>query len=180
MPLRPAGRLAVGLALALGLPAFPATAQPLTGQNRVVATHGVWRVVVADTNRGRVCYAAGSPDSREPGGIVRGRAFLFVTTRPGDAVRDEVSVEFGFDLAGRPVVSVGEQLFELAIDGQSAWMRHVAEEARMVGAMRKAKRLAVRSVSALGEETVDSYALDGFGAALDAARRECQPAADGG
>lgn len=174
MPLRPAG---VAAALMIcGALAAPVASQPLTGQNRIVATHGAWRVVVAETNRGRVCYAAGSPRSREPDGAVRGRGFLFVTTRPGDQVRDEISVEFGFDLAGRPLVAIGEQLFELAIEGQTAWIRQPPEEARMVAAMRKARQLTIRSVSALGEETVDAYALDGFGPALDAARRECTPA----
>ncbi|WP_439575772.1 invasion associated locus B family protein [Phreatobacter sp.] len=175
MPLIRQGRLAALFAIVLASAASFATAQPLTGQNRVVATHGDWRVVVAETNRGRVCYAAGAPGSREPGGVVRGRGFLFVTTRPGDAVRDEVSVEFGFDLAGRPVVAVAEQLFDLAIEGQTAWIRQLAEEARMVVAMRKARQLAIRSVSALGEETIDSYSLVGFGPALDVARRHCTP-----
>jgi hypothetical protein len=104
---------------------------------------------------------------------VRGRGFLFVTTRPGDRVRDEVSVEFGFDLAGRPLVAIGDRLFAFSIEGQAAWIRPASEAARMVAAMHKAGQLTIRSVSALGEATVDTYSLVGFGPALDAARRAC-------
>jgi hypothetical protein len=171
MPLKP-----VGLAAALvtcGAMTAPVPGQPLTGQNDIIASHGPWRAVVAESHRGRVCYAAGSPQSREPEGVVRGRGFLFVTTRPGDRVRDEVSVEFGFDLAGQPLVAIGDRLFAFAIEGQTAWIRQASEEARMVAAMRKAGQLTIRSVSALGEATVDTYSLVGFGPALDAARRAC-------
>lgn len=52
-------------------------------------------------------------------------------------------------------------------------MRQISQEARTVVAMRKAGQLTIRSVSALGEETVDTYFLDGFGPAMDAARRAC-------
>lgn len=104
---------------------------------------------------------------------MRGRGFLFVTTRPGDRVRDEVSVEFGFDLAGQPLVAIGDRLFAFAIAGQTAWIRQASEEAQMVAAMRKVGQVTIRSVSALGEETVDTYSRVGFGPALDAARRAC-------
>lgn len=168
MPLR-ALALAAGLMLAAG----PALAEAITGTNRVVAVHADWQVVVAETNRGKVCYAAGSPRFRRPEGAVRGRAFVFVTTRPDDRVRDEVSVMFGFEAAERSRIEVGGETFALSGDAEGAWIAELEDEARLVRTMRGEAQMVLRSRSELGEDTVDTYSLKGFGDALDQARREC-------
>jgi hypothetical protein len=166
------GRLAFAAFLLLG-GAGLAGAQEITGTNRVVATYSDWRVVLADTNRGKVCYAAGSPQMRRPEGAVRGRAYIFVTTRPDDRVRDEISVMFGFEVTRRSSLDLGSETFALSGDAEGAWIADLAEETRLVAAMRRQSQMSVRSLSELGEETVDTYSLKGFGAALDHARREC-------
>jgi hypothetical protein len=153
--------------------ADPVTAQALTGRSTVIATFADWRVVIGETNRGKVCYAAGSPRLRLPQGAVRERGYLFVTTRPTDAVRDEVSVEFGFEVAARATLIVGSTAFALVTDDRGAWIKDLAEEARLVAAMRANAQLTVQAVSQLGEEGTDTYSLKGFGEALDRARREC-------
>lgn len=179
MPLtaiRPAAIRLAACVIAAGMMlagAVPAAAQALTGTNRVVATYADWRVVLAETNRGKVCYAAGSPHVREPEGAVRGPAYVFVTTRPEDRVRDEISILFGFEVTRRSDIDVGGETFGLAGDSEGAWIADLAEEARLVAAMRREARMRVRSLSELGEGTVDTYSLNGFGEALDHARREC-------
>jgi hypothetical protein len=167
-----AGRIALVASLLLA-GAGPAGTQEITGTNRVVATYADWRVVLADTNRGKVCYAAGSPRMRRPEGAVRGRAYIFVTTRPDDRVRDEVSVLFGFEAARRSSLELGAETYALSGDAQGAWIADLAEETRLVAAMRRQSGLRVHSRSELGEDTVDTYSLKGFGEALDHARREC-------
>lgn len=173
MPLR----LSVALLVLPGILA-PAIAQerPITGTNRVIARHGDWSVVIADTNRGKLCYAAGSPRFRRPEGAVRGRAFVFVTTRPSDQVRDEFAVEFGFEVASGSTLSIGDETFPLSGDMQGAWIANLADETRLVAAMRDNAQMTLRSMSQLGEETVDTYSLKGFGQALTQARRECADA----
>ena len=163
------------LALAAGLlpVAAPAFGQAITGTNRVVATHADWQVVVAETNRGKVCYASGSPRFRRPEGQVRGRAFVFVTTRPDDRVRDEISVLFGFEAARRSRIEIAGETFALAGDAEGAWIADLEDEVRLVRAMRGEAQMVLRSRSELGEETIDTYSLSGFGPALDQARREC-------
>jgi len=172
MPLRLA---AAALLLAPACAIGPASAEerPITGTNRVVARHADWSVVIADTNRGKLCYAAGSPRSRRPEGAVRGRAFVFVTTRPTDQVRDEFAVEFGFEVTSGSTLMIGDQTFPLSGDMRGAWIAHLADETRLVAAMRDNAQMTLRSMSQLGEETVDTYSLKGFGAALAQARREC-------
>jgi len=170
MPLRFA---AAFLALA-GL-AAPVLAQdrPITGTNRVIARHADWSVVIAETNRGKLCYAAGSPRLRRPEGAVRGRAFVFVTTRPSDRVRDEFAVEFGFEVTSGSTLTIGDETFPLSGDIRGAWIANLADETRLVATMRDRAQMTLRSLSQLGEETVDTYALKGFAEALAQARREC-------
>jgi invasion protein IalB len=169
MPLRPAGAL---LALAVAAGTAAADNRP-RGSADVVARHADWSVVVAETDRGKHCYAAAQPQTRRPEGAVRGRAFVFVTTRPTDKVRDEFSVEFGFEAAAGPQVTVGDETFALAGDAVGAWIRDLADETRLVAQMRSQTHMSIRSTSVLGEETVDTYSLEGFAEALARARREC-------
>lgn len=173
MPLTARRLFVLAAAGALLAGAAPAAAPALTGTNSVIATYADWRVVLAETNRGRVCYAAGSPRMRRPEGAVRGPAFVFVTTRPDDSVRDEISIMFGFEATPRSSLDVGGETFALAGDSAGAWIADLAEEARLVAAMRRQSQMRVRSLSELGEETTDTYSLKGFGEALDHARREC-------
>ena len=161
------------LSLLLASASLPACAEALVGTSRVIATFADWRVVIGDTNRGKVCYAAGSPRLRVPQGAVRERAYVFVTTRPEDSIRDEISVEFGFDVVAGATVTAGGDGFAFAGDDRGAWIKELADEARLVAAMRANAQMTVRSRSQLGEETVDTYSLKGFGEALDHARRHC-------
>lgn len=170
MPLRP---IAAGLMVLAGLGAAVAQDRPITGTNRVIARHADWSVVIAETNRGKLCYAAGSPRLRRPEGAVRGRAFVFVTTRPSDRVRDEFAVEFGFEVTSGSTLTIGDETFALSGDMQGAWIASLADETRLVAAMRDRAQMTLRSLSQLGEETVDTYALTGFAEALAQARREC-------
>jgi invasion protein IalB len=170
MPLKP---IVGGLLALAGLGDAVAQDRPITGTNRVIARHADWSVVIAETNRGKLCYAAGSPRLRRPEGAVRGRAFVFVTTRPSDRVRDEFAVEFGFEVTSGSTLTIGDETFPLSGDIRGAWIANLADETRLVAAMRDRAQMTLRSLSQLGEETVDTYALKGFAEALAQARREC-------
>lgn len=169
MPLRPAGAV---FALAIAVGAAAADTRP-RGTARIVERHADWSVVVAETDRGKHCYAAAQPRTRRPEGAVRGPAFVFVTTRPTDQVRDEFSVEFGFEVAAGAELTVGDETYPLAGDTVGAWIREIADETRLVAAMRTHPQMSLQSTSLLGERTVDTYALEGFAEALARARREC-------
>jgi hypothetical protein len=167
MPLKPIVAL-----LALAGLAAPVLAQdrPITGTNRVIARHADWSVVVAETNRGKLCYAAGSPRLRRPEGAVRGRAFVFVTTRPSDRVRDEFAVEFGFEVTSGSTLTIGDETFPLSGDIRGAWIANLADETRLVAAMRE--RAMTRAVATPARRRSIPM-LKGFAEALAQARREC-------
>ena len=55
-----------------------------------------------------------------------------------------------------------------------AWVKNAAEEAQMIEAMRKGADLVIKSESALGTKTTDTYSLKGIAQALEKVAEECK------
>jgi hypothetical protein len=55
-----------------------------------------------------------------------------------------------------------------------AWIKNVAEESRLVEAMRKGADMTVRGVSSRGTKTIDQYSLKGLTQALERVTAECK------
>ncbi|MEP9350043.1 invasion associated locus B family protein [Xanthobacter sp. KR7-225] len=144
-------------------------------QSKSVAQYGDW-VVYASTGGPKVCYAITQPKARLPEGLNRDPAFLFVSTRPSQNVKEEVSITVGFPLKEKSTVTVtvGTTKFELYTQDQGAWVRNAADEAKLVDAMRKGRDVTVVSTSSRGNETTDKYSLSGVSQALDRVAQECK------
>ena len=50
--------------------------------------------------RGSICYTLAQPKSREPASLNRDPGYAFISDRPAEGVRNEVSFIMGFDVAG--------------------------------------------------------------------------------
>ena len=66
----------------------------------LVATFGDWNVFVGEAGKGRICYTLAQPKSREPASLTRDPGYAFISDRPAEGVRNEVSFIMGFDIAG--------------------------------------------------------------------------------
>jgi invasion protein IalB len=143
-------------------------------QGSAVAQFGDWGVFTSTTPRGKVCYAASQPKTRAPGNLQRDPAFFFLTSRPGENVRNEVSLTLGFPLKGDATATIGSTSFALYTQATGAWIKNAAEEGRLVQAMRGGSQLTVRSTSGRGNVTTDTYSLNGLGQALDRVAQECR------
>lgn len=163
--------LGVFLACAMVAPAA-AQGQP---QSKSVAQFGDWSVYVS-TATPKVCYAISQPKARAPEGLKRDPAYFFVSTRPGENVKNEVTITVGFPLkeGSDATLTVGTMSLQLYTKNEGAWVRNVADEAKLVDAMRRGKDLTVVSTSLRGNPTTDKYSLSGIGQALDRAAQECK------
>ncbi len=65
----------------------------------LVGSFGDWNVFVGQAGKGRICYVLAQPKSREPAGK-REAGYAFISDRPGEGVRNEVSFIMGFEVAG--------------------------------------------------------------------------------
>lgn len=141
-----------------------------------VAQYGDWGVYASQGARTKVCYALAQPKERQPAGLNRDPGYVFIASRPGENVKNEVSVTVGFPIkeGSEAQLEVGDGKFSLYTKGDGAWVRNAAEEARLVDTLRKGRELVVKSTSMRGNVTTDRYSLGGLAQALDRVGEECR------
>jgi invasion protein IalB len=142
----------------------------------LIGQYGDWGVYVSQGQKAKVCFALTQPKERLPANLTRDPGYLFISTRPGDNVRNEFSVLVGFPLKedADPSLTVGNDTFALYARQTGVWIRNVAEEARLIEALRKGKELSMKSTSVRGNVTTDRYSLSGIAQALDRVAQECK------
>lgn len=161
-----AAALSAGLVIASVLPALAAPTS--------LGEFGAWQAFKTAGS----CYIVSQPIKREPDGLRRGPAYLFVTHRPGDSVEGEISIAFGYPLAGGngPTVTAGDSHFQMVTQEETGWMPNAEEDARAVEAFKRAWEASVTGVSRRGNETIDQYDLTGFTKAYQAISKACDGA----
>lgn len=196
----PAARtLAAALGLCLALAAADAAAkdkpsdkdaEPAAAKPALVATYGDWSVFESQAGKARICYALAQPKDRAPPELKRDPGYAFISERPAESVRNEVSFIMGFDVATpadpaeakdkkavdvAPSASIGDTTFDLLPKGPNLWVKNAAKESDLIAEMRKGAKLklVIKAASKRGNVTVDTYSLAGFGQAIDRALKEC-------
>ena len=169
------GLAAAAILAACSLSALAQT-QPVAAGPTLIGQFGDWGVYVSQNPRSKICYALSQPKDRQPANLKRDPAYFFISTRPGENVKNEVSVMVGFPMkeASEASAQIGDVAFALYPKEGSAWVRNIAEEARLVDALRKGKDAVVKSTSARGNVTTDRYSLSGIAQALDRVAQECR------
>lgn len=161
-------------------PAAAASAAAAGGAAKpnLIATNGDWETYQAQGAKGKICYALSRPKDRQPGNLTRDPGYIFISTRPGEGVRGEISIIMGFPLkenATNASAAIGSTTFGLVAKGTNAWVKNAAEESQLIDAMRKGARskLIVKAPSVKGNVTTDTYSLAGLAQALDRVNKEC-------
>ena len=157
--------------------AKPAKSDP-TEQAVLLGQFGDWGAYKATPGGKKVCFALSKPTAAEtePAGRKRDPSYAFVSTRSAEKVKNEVSVIVGYTQKSGvdAAATIGSANYVMYTQNDGAWVKNAAEEAQMVDAMRKGSDLVVKSVSALGTKTTDTYSLKGLGQALDKVTEECK------
>lgn len=145
------------------------------GGAALLASYGDWGVYTAQSGRSKICYALSQPKDRQPKNLSRDPAYLFVSFRPAENVKNEVAVVLGFAAKenGPSTAAVGNTSYALLTKATNAWLKNPAEEGQAIATMSKGQSLLVKAQSARGNQLTDRYSLNGFGPALDRARKEC-------
>ncbi len=157
--------------------AQPAAANPAAGAT-LLGQFGDWGAYTASPGGKKVCFALGKPNASatNPPNRPRDPAFLFVSTRPAEKVKEEVSVIIGypFKAGSEAAVQVGSANFALYTQNDGAWIKNAAEEARMVETMKKGADAVVKGESGRGTKTTDTFSLKGLDQALTRVAQECK------
>lgn len=164
----------ISLALFL-IPLAPDVSAAQQAGQQLLGQFQDWSAYTAKSGSGKVCFVISQPKSRAPDGLNRDPAYFFISTRPADNVRNEVSVQFGFPTreGSSADLSVGPASFSLIAQNGRAWTNG-SDDARIVSAMRAGADMTIKSTSTRGNVTTDTYSLSGVTAAIDRAAQECR------
>ena len=164
----------------------------------LVASYGDWSVFQSQAGKSHICYTLAQPKERAPADLKRDPAYAFISERPSERVRNEVSFIMGFEVGAAPppadpkdkkkadakdkksksdpispTAVIGDAEFELLPKGNNVWVKNAAQESQLIDEMRKGAKLTVKAASKKGNVTIDSYSLAGFSQAIDRALKDC-------
>ena len=133
-----------------------------------------WESFVAETDKGKICFAQSLPTKRAPAAIKRNQSKLFVTFRPSENIKDEVSLTSGHDFKTSSVTaSSGKRRYSFFSQKEFAWLLDDQEEKKFIKLMKRATDLIVKARTTNGAETTDHYSMMGFTKAYNTAKKTC-------
>lgn len=178
-PAKPVAAKPAAAKPAAGKPAAAGAAVAAAGAAAAQAAQldmqGSWGAYASQQGKARVCYALAQPSDRLPKNLNRDPAYLFVSIRPAEKVRGEVSVVLGFSAKdGAPAQAVVDgKAFDLVTKDGKAWVRDPAQEGQVVAAFQAGTDLQIKTSSARGNALTDVYSLAGFTRIWERAQKEC-------
>ena len=159
------------------------TTDPLTAaaggvKPTLLGQYGDWGVYTASPGGKKICFTIAKPASSEttPPGKTRNPSYMFISSRPGEKVTDEVSIIIGYPFKPNTeaTVAVGNASFALYTQQDGAWIKNAAEEAHLIEAMRSGENAVIKGTSAKGTHSTDVFSLKGLAEALDRSGKDCK------
>ena len=107
-----------------------------------------WESFVLLQDGNKVCFAQSIPVVRAPKKLKRDPSRLFVSFRPTENIKNEVSVTNGYEFKLKAPVTAksGKKSYDLFSKGRFAWVVNNEDESKLIVTMKKASRLDRKSV----------------------------------
>ena len=134
-----------------------------------------WESFVLLQDGNKICFAQSIPVVRAPKKSKRDPSRLFVSFRPTENIKNEISVTNGYEFKLKSPVAAksGKKAYDLFSKGKFAWVVDGEDEKKLISTMKKASRLMIIGNSEKGEQTTDHYSMMGFTKAYSAAKKSC-------
>ena len=135
-----------------------------------------WESFVLLQDGNKTCFAQSIPVVRAPKKLKREPSRLFVSFRPEENIKNEISVTNGYEFKQKAPISAksGKKTFDLfSKGGRFAWVVDNGDEARLIVTMKKASRLMIIGNTDKGDQTTDHYSMMGFTKAYNTAKKSC-------
>ena len=146
-----------------------------TEELKEIGKYKDWQTMVLVEPTGTVCFAQSSPVLQAPKSNKRD-ARLFVTFRPSEKIKDEISASPGYEFNKKNSVTAvsGKNKIKFDIIQQGfAWIADNKIEKKMIKVMKKGSRIMITGYNEKGSQTIDHYSLLGFTKAYNAAKSAC-------
>ena len=133
-----------------------------------------WESFTVEGEKGKICFAQSVPTKRAPAAIKREKSKIFVTFRPLENIKDEISLTSGHDYKSSTVTaSSGKRRYSFFSQKDFAWLLDDQEEQKFIKLMKKATDVIVKARTTNGAETTDHYSMMGFTKAYNTAKKTC-------
>ena len=134
-----------------------------------------WESFILSQEENKICFAQSIPVVRAPKKLKRDPSRLFISFRPTENIKNEVSVTNGYDFKLKAPVTAksGKKSYDLFSKGQFAWVVDNKDEQKLIVTMKKASRLMIVGNSQKGSQTTDHYSMMGFTKAYNSAKKSC-------
>ena len=134
-----------------------------------------WESFVLSKEGNKICFAQSIPVVRAPKKIKRDPSRLFVSFRPNENIKNEISVTNGYEFKLKTPVAAksGKKSYDLFSKGRFAWVVDNEDEAKLIVTMKKASRLMIIGNTDKGDQTTDHYSMMGFTKAYNSAKKNC-------
>ena len=134
-----------------------------------------WESFTLSQEGNKICFAQSTPVVRAPKKLIRDPSRLFVSFRPAENIKNEVSVTNGYEFKPKAPVAAksGKKSYDLFSKGRFAWVVDNEDEAKLIVTMKKASRLMIIGNNDKGDQTTDHYSMMGFTKAYKTAKKSC-------
>ena len=134
-----------------------------------------WESFVLSQEGSKICFAQSKPVIRAPKKLKREPSRLFVSFRPSENIKNEISVTNGYEFKPKAPVEAksGKKSYDLFSKGRFAWVVDNKDEAKLIVTMKKASRLMIIGNTDKGDQTTDHYSMMGFTKAYNTAKKSC-------
>ena len=133
-----------------------------------------WESFSVETEKGKICFAQTVPTKRAPSSIKREDSRLFVSFRPGEKIKDEISITSGHPYKASTVeAKSGKSSYTFFSQDDFAWLLDSKEEQKFIKLMKRATNLIIKARTTNGAETTDHYSMMGFTKAYNTAKKTC-------
>jgi hypothetical protein len=152
-------RRAIALLSLLAFSALPATAQSV----RSLGDYRDWSAYSATEGTGPVCFALSKPKDVTPTPDGYTEAFLYLTHRPSEAVRNEINLVAGFTFAPDTpaTLSISGTSYDLFTEGDAAWLLNPGQNDDLAGTIRAGTTLTIEGTTSMGIRVVETFCSTG-------------------
>ena len=134
-----------------------------------------WETIVVTDGSKKLCFAQSKPVLQSPKKNPR-EARLFISLRPSDKIKDEVSITSGYQYNTQNSITAKSGKNKIKFDVKKenfAWIGDTGLERKMVNVMKKGSRIMITGYNQSGSQTIDHYSLMGFTKAYNTAKKSC-------
>ena len=134
-----------------------------------------WESFVLSQDGNKTCFAQSIPVVRAPKKLKRDPSRLFVSFRPVENIKNEISVTNGYEFKLKAPVTAksGKKAYDLFSKGRFAWVVDGKDESKLIVTMKKASRLMIIGKTEKDDQTTDHYSMMGFTKAYNTAKKNC-------